>query len=530
MNVPTLPRFASLHAVRASWAVAVFGVLVSTPQIEAQVPGDSLRPGRFESPLLPLKRLQGEVGHLHVDEIRFRASDRKLFQCSYTFGVMDASDAANLRYLAENLKHVVPGDTRTPGCIHLAADGNIVYTTHRGNLSNPTFISGWDITPDPSNPSGLSPRQLPVLQEPGESYEGIDVDNRGLIYVALKDHGLGVYRRDSLTNGLQRIGSLTRLGSTWGVRVLGTTVFITSLTGELSIVDVTEPTRPTLRGKVATGGVARGLAVDETMAYVAAGAAGLVVIDASDLSKPRVVGKAETRGTAIRVDYSKGRAFVAAWNDARAYDVSNPAAPRFIGAVRLTTDVAYPDDGHPPVTARTLGIAANGQDVFIGNWFVQYAYRLMPDRVAPSLVLPEDVNLIDFGPVAPGDARTMSIAVRNQGTAPLTVLDTWTSGGHAAEPSMFEVTPNWLRLDPGATGTLSIRYTPTSTAKATSVLTLLSDDPLQPRRTAFLVGNQPGLGVGKRLPETRVSLLDGSEWVSSQATGKVRLLAYFATF
>ncbi|HEU4692984.1 MAG TPA: hypothetical protein VFS23_31695, partial [Vicinamibacterales bacterium] len=85
-------------------------------------------PGHFESPLVQLKRLQGEVGHLHVDEVRFRAADRKLFQCSYTFGIVDATNPADMTYLAENLTHTIPGDTRRPGCVHLAYDGDIVYT------------------------------------------------------------------------------------------------------------------------------------------------------------------------------------------------------------------------------------------------------------------------------------------------------------------------------------------------------------------------------------------------------------------
>ena len=49
------------------------------------------------------------------------------------------------------------------------------------------------------------------------------------------------------------------------------------------------------------------------------------------------------------------------------------------------------------MTARTKGIAADGNDVFIGNWWVLYSYRLYGDRKAPSLRLPEEVNLLDFG-------------------------------------------------------------------------------------------------------------------------------------
>jgi len=484
----------------------------------------SLLPGRYESPLVLVQRLQGEVGHLHIDEVRYRASDANLFQCSYTFGVIDARDPSSMRYLAENLRHTIPGDRRRPGCIHLAWDGDVVYTTHRGNLSNPTFISGWDIsTKDPEDRRRMKPTQLPVLQEAGESYEGIDVEN-GFVYVALKDRGLGIYRRNAKTNVLSRVGSIGGLGSTWGVRVRNQTVFVTALEGSLLTVDVADAAHPKLLGKATTGGVARGLAVDGAMAYVAAGSEGLVVVDASDLTNPKVVGKSPTRGTAVRVDYSQGHAFVAAWNDARVYDVSRPASPRFIGAVRLTTDVMYPDHGRAAATGRTLGIAANGNDVFIGNWWVPYSYRLHADRTAPSLVLPEEINLTDFGPVARGETHTIDVDVRNQGTTPLTLFSNWTTS------NAFTVAPEQLKLAAGESGKLQLTYRATTGEAEKGVLNIWSDDPLQPVRTGFLVGNHGGLGVGQPLPETRVALLDGSQWTSSQVQKKVTLLAYFATF
>ncbi len=489
----------------------------TTEQPPAPAPNMPLEPGTFESPLVQLKRLQGQVGHLHVDEVRYRASDKKLFQCSYTFGVMDASDPTKLRYLSENLKHAVPNDSRSPGCIHLAWDGDIVYTTHRGNLSNPTFVSGWNI----AKPE--KPVQIPVLQEPGESYEGIDVAD-GKVFVALRDNGLGVYSRDVATNVLSRVGSLSGLGSTWGVRVRGDKVFVTDILGGLSIVDVADPAAPTLVGKVAIPGVAKGLVVEGNIAYVAAGNAGLAVVDIADLTKPKVIAQVDTHGAAIRVAYSEGHVFVAAWNDARVYDVSKPESPRFIGAVRLTTEVAYPDDGHPPVTARTMGIAANGRDVFVGNWWVNYAFRLYPERVAPHIVLPETVNLLDFGPVAAGATSSVKIPVENQGTAPLTLFQNWASG------TSFSVTPKQLRLAPGQRGELTVQYKAAGTSKETGILYIRSDDPAEPVRTAFLTGNQPGVGIGKPLPETKATLLDGTEWSTSQASGKVMLLGYFATF
>ncbi len=116
-----------------------------------------LEPGSFQNPLVLLQRLQGASGdHLHIDEVRYRPDTKHLYQCSYTFGVIDASAPQAMKYLSEGLKHTVPNDTRQPGCIHLAWDGNYVFTTHRGNIDNPAFLTAWDIT----NPKALcrSPR------------------------------------------------------------------------------------------------------------------------------------------------------------------------------------------------------------------------------------------------------------------------------------------------------------------------------------------------------------------------------------
>lgn len=477
---------------------------------------EPLQPGTYLSPLVQLQRLQGVQGHLHVDEIRLR-DDGLLIQCSYTFGVVDATDAGNMAYRSQNLKHVIPGDSRQPGCIHLAWDGNMVYTTHRGNIRNPTYLSGWDIT-DPR-----APVQLPVLQEPGISYEGIDVAG-GNIFVGLHENGLGVYRRDPATNEFVRIGTATGFTNAWGVLARGNTVFVTDGPGGLVTVDVTDPESPVVLGRVVTGGHASGVTVNGNIAYVAAGSAGLVVVDIADLANPAVVGTVQMPGSAIRVDYSEDHIFVAAWNDARVYDVSEPTEPRFIGAVRVTQDDDVPDGDRPAPTSRILGIAARGKEVFVGNWHVLYSYQLHPERVAPNIRLPEAALMMDFGPLAPGQEKTVPFEVMNQGTAPLTLVNNWVFGG------AYSVTPRQARLDPGEAVTLSITYRPTTTELEKGYLQILSDDPVTPLRAAYLVGNQPGLGVGMDLPETTAVLLDGNPWTSAETQGKVVLLAYFATF
>jgi hypothetical protein len=314
------------------------------------------------------------------------------------------------------------------------------------------------------------------------------------------------------------------LGSTWDVRVRDGVAYVTDLDGHVYAVDVSDPAAPKKIGGVSTGGVARGLDVDGSVAYVAAGSAGLVLVDVTDPAQPVVKATADTPGTAIRVDASEGYAVVADWNDTRVFDVRDPAAPAFVGAVRLTTDVTFPDDEHPPVSARTLGVAANGPDLYVGNWWVVHTYRLYPERQAPFIAIPEDVNLLDFGPVAAGEVATVTLPVRNEGTARLTLFSNWVTN------AAFAVDPRQIRIEPGRSAELTLTFTSSGDGKTTGLLNIMSDDPAQPVRSAFLVANQPGLGVGKDLPETKVTTLDGGEWASSQVDGNVKVLAYFATF
>lgn len=500
--------------------VPAVGILACAPA-ERDVAGDR-DAITYSSPLVRLQQLVGENDHIHIDEVRYRDQDARLFQCGYDFGVIDASDPERMEYLAQRLRHTIPGDQRRPGCIHLAADDDMVYTDHRGNIDNPAFLSGWELRPDSDDPSRIDPVQLPVLQEPGVSYEGIDAAN-GYIYVALRQNGLGVYERDE--EGFRRVGTAGGLSNAWGVRVRDHLAYVSDGLDGLAVVDVSDPRTPRLIGRVATGGQARGLAVNDGIVYLAAGSRGLVVVDVSDPTEPRVIGTSEEiPGTAMRVDYADGYAYIAAWSDARVYDVTDPASPSFVGAVRMTRDIGYEEEGRPPVTSRTLGIAAAGDAVLIGNWHVVYSYRLVPDRAAPNIQLPEALNLLDFGRVDSGDRRIIPVAVRNQGTAPLEI------GEVRTDDVRFVPNPSQFQLLPGEEGVVEIQFTAVDANPTSAIIEFVSDDPVEPVRKGFLTANRPGLGVGKPLPETIVNLVDGGKWSASESEGEVRLLAYFATF
>jgi hypothetical protein len=506
----------------------VLGTLSGCGQPDADEP---LEPGHYLPALVQLQRLQGDEGHMHVAQLKYREADAKLFYCSYTFGMIDASNPQDMDYDVQGLQHQTPsGSPRDPGCLHMAwdeDDTNLVYTTHRGNIDFAKFLSGWDLT------DLEAPVQLPALQEPDVAYGGVDVEN-GLIYVALQEGGLGIYDYDAV-DGWTHISTATGLENAWNVQVIGGIAYVADGTGGIATVDVSDPMAPTFIARVAFGGVAEDLVVADGIAYVAAGSAGMVLVDVGDAAAPTVVSEVSTSGSAVGVAYSAGRAYVAAWNDTRVYDVSDPESPTLITSLRLTTEQDYescsgdpevcvPDTARPDPTARTLHVAAAGDFMFVGNWWVPYSFQVFADRTAPHIGLPEDLSLIDFGPTEVGATSTREVTVKNDGNAPLTLFDNWTDN------AVFSVSPSEVRIEPGESTVLTLSYTATASTMETGSLQLRSDDPLQPVRTGYLVGNQPGLGVGQPLPEIALTLLDGSPYTTAPQTGSVMVLAYFATF
>lgn len=479
-------------------------------------PDPKFEPGHFGNPIVQLQNLE-DVGS-HTDEVRLHGD--LLINCSYTFNIIDAADARDMQILSEGNRPVIPGDTRRPGCKHMAFDDNLVFITHLGNIRNPAYLSGYDIT-DPE-----APVQLSVLQETDISYEGIGVSNHN-IFVARHENGLGIYtyNTSTITPGFTNIGNLGGFTNAWGLAVRDDTVFIADGPDGLVTVDVTNPAVPVELGRLPLNGFGRFLVIDGNYAYVALGSGGVAVVDISNLATPTLVSTIDMPGTAVRVDFSDGRVFVAAWNDVRVYDVTTPASPRFIASVRIPRAYDYDDPNRERPTMRIFGVAARGLDVFIGTWENPYSYRLQPDVLAPNIRLPETAARIDFGVVEVGATSVIPYEVTNQGSAPLTIVDSWISN------PAFTVEPHQAIVQPGETLIMELSYTANATtATAEGYFHIFSDDPAYPLRKPFVIANGEGAILGSPLPVTNATLLDGTPWVSTETTGSVVLITYFGTF
>lgn len=554
-----------------------------------------LEPGHFEEVVVELQRLQdngtgatvGSNGagenHMHLSEMIYRDAlpdtVAQLMYCSYTFGVLDATNPGNMSFQAQGFTHLKTTGSKNPGCIHLVADDDnrdLIFTTHHGGITDGLgFLSGWDLNmvnsttdvdldgiPDDLTKVTLAPTEIPKLSEnqvdtndppdgitnSSTAYEGLDSE-RGYIWVTLHDEGLAVYTYDPITLIFTRVGEYLDLENAWDVKVIGNTAYVTDGIGGLVTLDVTDPTDMFELDRLVFEGQARDIDINETgIAYVAAESGGIAVVDVSNPSFLELLSTvAIDAGAAIAVDYDAGKLFVAAWSDARVYDVAvDPANPTLIGAVRHTVGKEYytsslpeaADGGErPDITDRVLAIAGNDNNLFNGTWWVPYNYEVHPENIAPYIVLPEAFAQIAIpGEQNLGESALASFEIFNDGTAPLTVYDIWSSNP-AFVPNKTEAL-----LMPGEKTTVDVTFTATIgidfidpydpyEGQEDTILTVMSDDPSQPLREGYFVGNGAGLGVGDAFPETTATLTDDSEWsFTTDALGSVTLVIYFATY
>lgn len=261
------------------------------PEEEKPAP-ELLVPGHYTPPLTQMQRLESEVGHMHIYTIRYRETDEKVFYCSYTFGVLDASDPYDLDYAAEDLKadNLQRQGERSPGCLHLDWHDEIpdyVFTTHRENIDFASYLGAWVLQMDPEDPQEVEPYLIDFpLQEEGVSYEGLDYED-GYIYVAIHEGGLAVYTFDGAT--FTRVTELEEFDNAWDVTVRGDVAYVSDGVAGVVTVDISDPELPFVMGRVATNGQALDIELNGDIAYVAAGAGGVAVLDVSDPYYPTLV-------------------------------------------------------------------------------------------------------------------------------------------------------------------------------------------------------------------------------------------------
>jgi hypothetical protein len=152
------------------------------------------------------------------------------------------------------------------------------------------------------------------------------------------------------------LGTYDTPGNAMGVMVSGDYAFVADFITGLQVIDISDPTNPTLLGTYNTPDYAKRVTVSGDYAFVADGESGLQVIDISDPTSPTLLGNYDTPDNAMDVTVSGDYAFVADsyTGGLLAIDISDPANPTLLGAyntpssawgVTVSGDYAFVADG-----------------------------------------------------------------------------------------------------------------------------------------------------------------------------------------
>ncbi|MBD2141411.1 DUF4347 domain-containing protein [Anabaena sp. FACHB-1250] len=117
-----------------------------------------------------------------------------------------------------------------------------------------------------------------------------------------------------------------------GVQVVGNYAYVADGYDGLKIIDISNPTTPTLKGNYNTSGYAFGVQVVGNYAYVADYDKGLQIIDISNPTTPTLKGNYNTSSYALSVQVVGNYAYVAdGYSGLQIIDISNPTTPTLKG-------------------------------------------------------------------------------------------------------------------------------------------------------------------------------------------------------
>lgn len=111
------------------------------------------------------------------------------------------------------------------------------------------------------------------------------------------------------------------------VRVRGGIAYLAETSG-LTLMDVSDPLRPSVLGRLGLPATLLGVALEGPLAFLAAGSHGLYIANVEDAAAPALIQRFDTPGRVRRVEVRGGLAYLADGRDGlRVVDVSNPERP-----------------------------------------------------------------------------------------------------------------------------------------------------------------------------------------------------------
>ena len=245
--------------------------------------------------------------------------------------------------------------------------GNLAYLARQDN-SYKNYISVLDVT----NP--VIPRPISELYVHA-SFTNIFCSG-GFVYASASHYPMQIMDfRDYLN---PKWTAEYGWGSSYGIFVSADWAYLGFESGDVSILDVSDPTKPTFYGSFSCPGTgvhpraAFAIVVRNGLAYVAAGTSGLHIADVSNPTWPVPVATLDTPGVASDLFLAGSLAYVADGSGGlQVLDVANSRSPRIVGTIALDGDArgVYEQNGLVYVSAST------------GVWVIRYT-PAPPDLIA----------------------------------------------------------------------------------------------------------------------------------------------------
>lgn len=207
-----------------------------------------------------------------------------------------------------------------PLLVFSVGPGTCVVTLSQNTLSVPV----------PGTVSGFSPTEISTLNVPG----AVAVDVAGTsAYIATGTGGVTVVDVTDRTQPRIR-GTLGGIGNAQGVRASGQTAFIADSTGFVRIVNAENPAAPVLLSSLAIPGSPVAMALHGSTLAVAAQSGGVSLVNVANPSSPALIASFTLPAPALGVDFDPQSGFAAVamgTSGLQIADVSTPASPKLRG-------------------------------------------------------------------------------------------------------------------------------------------------------------------------------------------------------
>ena len=146
------------------------------------------------------------------------------------------------------------------------------------------------------------------------------------VYVAADFYGLGIVDVSNPRSPVLR-GSLKLAGQAKNVALVGTTAMVADHMSGLDIVDVTNLAKPVKRGSFFLEGYARDVASDGAMVYAIDSPAGLYTFDLSKPGPIEPIASEQSARAPASIEVAKGVTVLVGSGVLQVYDLSTPSAP-----------------------------------------------------------------------------------------------------------------------------------------------------------------------------------------------------------